>query len=321
MATQQRIATSSKIVPHLWFDDKAVEAANFYASVFPDSRVDDVYPIPADTPSGPAGSVDVVEFTVFGQPFMAISAGPLFQLNPSISFFVNFDPLFFGAPEMRDREARAMIDQVWNRLSDGGKALMEIGEYPFSERYGWIQDRYGVSWQLILTKTEAGDPRPPIVPSLMFTEQHAGKAEEAVDFYLSVFRNSQRGELYRYGPDQAPDREGTVMFSDFMLENQWFAAMDSAQKHGFVFNEAVSLIVYCEHQQDLDYYWERLSAVPEAEQCGWLKDRYGVSWQIVPRVLDEMMKDDDQPRARRVTEAMLEMKKLDIAALEEAHAG
>ena len=115
MAIQQKIASRSKIVPNLWFDREAAEAAEFYATVFPNSSVDNVIPIPAETPSGPAGSVDVAEFTVFGQPFMAISAGPLFRINPSISFMANFDPLFFGATKTRDQEARKKIDEVWKR--------------------------------------------------------------------------------------------------------------------------------------------------------------------------------------------------------------
>jgi len=319
MAIQQKIASSSKIVPHLWFDHEAVEATNFYASVFPNSRVDSVAPIPADTPSGPAGSLDIVEFTLFGQRFMAINAGPYFRFNPSISFMVNFDPLFFGAPETRDKEARKKIDEVWETLSDGGKVLMPLDKYPFSERYGWIEDRYGLSWQLILTNSE-GEPRPPIVPSLLLTQQNAGKAEEAIDFYMSVFRNSRQGSLHRYGAGQLPDKEGTVAFADFMLQDQWFVAMDSAREHGFVFNEAISFMVNCEDQKEIDYYWEKLSAVPEAEQCGWVKDRYGVSWQIAPAVLNEMMKNADTSRARSATEAMLQMKKLDIAALERAFA-
>ena len=311
---------TAKIVPHLWFDDQAVDAANFYASLFPESRVDGVTPIPADTPSGPAGSVEVVEFVLFGQPFMAINAGPEFQFNPSISFMVNFDPLFFGDAASRDQDAKKKIDEVWDKLSAGGKALMPIDRYPFSERYGWVEDKYGLTWQLILTNPD-GDPRPPIVPSLLFTQQNAGKAEEAVDFYRSVFKNTKLGSRVRYGADQPSEKEGTVMFSDFVLENQWFAAMDSAQKHDFIFNEAVSLIVNCRDQKEIDHYWKKLSAVRAAEQCGWLKDRFGVSWQIVPTVLGQMMKDADPSRARRATEAMLQMKKLDIAELERAYAG
>jgi predicted 3-demethylubiquinone-9 3-methyltransferase (glyoxalase superfamily) len=306
-----------QIVPHLWFDHEAIEATNLYASLFPDSRVASVTPVPAETPSGPEGSVEVVEFTLFGQPFMAINAGPLFRFNPSISFMVNFDPLFFGDEATRDAAARKKIDEVWNKLSDGGEPLMPLDKYPFSERYGWIKDRYGLTWQLILTNPE-GEPRPPIIPSLLFTQHNAGHAEDAINFWISVFRNSRLGSVNRYPAGMAPEKEGTIAFADFMLENKWFAAMDSAREHEFVFNEAVSLMVYCDDQKDIDYYWEKLSAVPASEQCGWLKDRYGVSWQIVPRVLDEMMMDDDKDRARSATEAMLEMKKLNIAELERA---
>lgn len=262
--------------------------------------------------------MDLVEFTLFGQPFMAINAGPLFRFNPSISFMVNFDPLFFGSSAQRQDEARRQLDEVWEKLSAGGKALMPIDKYPFSERYGWIEDKYGLSWQLILTNPDH-EPPPPILPSLMFTKRNYGKAEEAIKFYLSVFRGSRMGALVRYGPDQPPEKEEAVAFADFMLENQWFVAMESAREHNFEFNEAISLLVHCEDQQEIDAYWKRLSAVPESEQCGWVKDRFGVSWQIVPTVLGEMMKDPDQGRAKRATEAMLGMKKLDIAELERAY--
>lgn len=274
-----------KIVPHLWYDKEAAEAAHFYASIFPDSAVTDMTTL-HDTPSG---DCDVVSFRLWGHEFAAISAGPLFRFNPSVSFMVNFDPLLFDRSPSPEEAARAKIDEVWEKLSDGGTVLMPIGGYPFSERYGWIQDKYGLSWQLILTNPE-GEPRPPIVPFSLFVGSNCGKAEEAIGFYLSVFRHSRQGNLVRYGARQAPDREGTVMFADFMLEGCWFAAMDSAHAHEFAFNEAVSFIVRCEDQEEIDHYWEKLSARPEAEQCGWLKDRYGVSWQIVPACLDEMIR-------------------------------
>jgi predicted 3-demethylubiquinone-9 3-methyltransferase (glyoxalase superfamily) len=106
-----------------------------------------------------------------------------------------------------------------------------------------------------------------------------------------------------------------------MLENQWFAAMDSAHEHKFKFNEAISFMVYCDTQAEIDEYWEKLSAVPEAEQCGWLKDRYGVSWQIVPTAMDEMMSQGTSDQMGRVTEAFLKMKKFDIAELKRAYEG
>jgi predicted 3-demethylubiquinone-9 3-methyltransferase (glyoxalase superfamily) len=310
-STKPQIHTGNipKITPHLWFDKEAKEAAKFYTSIFPNSKITNVTTI-RDTPSG---DCDIVSFELSGQPFMAISAGPLFKFNPSVSFILNFDP-------SKDNQARENLDALWSKLSKGGMVLMELDKYPFSERYGWVRDKYGLSWQLILTNPE-GEERPFITPSLMFVGSVCGKAEEASNFYLSVFKNSKRGTIARYPKGMEPEKEGTIMFTDFMLGNQWFAAMDSAREHKFFFNEAISFIVNCHTQEEIDYYWERLSAVPEAEQCGWLKDKYGLSWQIVPAVMDEIMKDKDEKKIARVTEAFLKMKKFDIAELKKAYSG
>lgn len=298
-----------KIIPHLWFDKEAKQAAELYATVFSNSKVTNVSTL-RDTPSG---DCDIVSFEVRGQPMMAISAGPLFQFNPSVSFMVNFDP-------SRESDAAAQLETAWEKLSQGGKVLMEIGEYPFSKRYGWLQDRYGVSWQLILTNP-AGEPRPEIIPSLLFVGENCGKAEEAIKFYLSVFKDSKQGAMMQYGAGHEPDKEGTVMFADFKLLDLWMAAMDSAHEHKFAFNEAISFIVRCDTQEEIDYYWEALSAVPEAEQCGWLKDKFGLSWQVTPAAMDEMMQSGDQAAIDRVTKAFLPMKKFDLAALEAAYKG
>lgn len=301
---------TQKIVPHLWFDKEAKEAAAFYTSVFPDSQISSEIVI-KDTPSG---DCDLVSFDLWGQRFMAISAGPYFSINPSISFMVNFDPA-------RDKNASSQMEAVWEKLSDGGQVLMPLDTYPFSEKYGWIQDKYGLSWQLILTNPE-GEERPPILPSMMFIGENVGKAEEAVQFYLSVFKNSKEGVSAKYPAGMEPNQEGTVMFSDFMLENVWLTAMDSALNHGFQFNEAVSLLVNCDTQEEIDDYFEKLSAVPEAEQCGWLKDKYGVSWQISPKAMDEMMSEKaTQEQIDRVNKAMMPMKKLDIETLRKAYEG
>lgn len=297
-----------KIVPHLWFDREARQAADFYASVFPESSVTGSFVL-HNTPSG---DTEIVSFEVWGYKFMAMSAGPLFKTNPSISFMVNFDP-------SQDPKARERIDEVWEKLIDGGKVLMPLDAYPFSERYGWVEDKYGVSWQLIFTKPE-GDERPLIIPSLLFVTDECERAEEATNFYLDIFRDSKRGAIARYPAGMEPNKEGSVMFTDFKLEDQWFAAMDgSSDMHTFAFNEAISLMVYCENQADIDYYWEKLSAVPESEQCGWLKDKYGVSWQIVSTDLDNMLEEGSKDQVDRVTQALLEMKKLDIAKLKAAH--
>lgn len=296
-----------QIIPHLWFDKEAVEASEFYVSVFRNSKVTSKRTI-KDTPSG---DCDIVSFELAGQPFMAISAGPYFKINPSISFLVNFDP-------SRDPDAAKNIDIVWEKLSKGGAVLMPIQEYPFSKRYGWVQDKYGVSWQLILTNPN-GEPRPAIVPALMFIGNNCGKAEEAIGFYTSVFKDSKEGMIMKYPKGAEPSKEGDVMFADFKLLDTWIALMDSAGDHKFNFNEAISFIVKCDTQEEIDYYWGKLSAVPESEQCGWLKDKYGVSWQITPAAMDEMMSKGNPEQIDRVTQCFLKMKKFDIAALEKAY--
>lgn len=196
---------------------------------------------------------------------------------------------------------------------------MPLQEYPFSKRYGWIKDKYGLTWQLNLTNSD--DQRPSITPSMMFVQDVRGRAEEAIDFYLSVFKQSRRGNTARYPGGMEPDKEGTLMYADFMLEEQWFAAMDSAQPHDFNFNEAVSLLVECHDQEEIDYYWEKLSTDPDAGQCGWLKDKFGVSWQIWPIVMGKMMAEGTREQRDRVTRAFLQMKKFDLGKLEDAYQG
>lgn len=298
-----------KITPHLWFDKEAKQAAEFYASVFPNGKVRHVSTI-HNTPSG---DTDIVSFELAGQPFMAISAGPYFKANPSISFFVNFDP-------SRDEQAREHLDKLWAALSEGGQVLMPLQEYPFSKHYGWVQDKFGISWQLILTNP-SGEPRPMIVPSLLFVGDVCGRAEEAITFYTSVFKNSKPGNMMRYPKGMEPDKEGSLMFGDFALGGQWFAAMDSAHPHKFAFNEGISLLIPCEDQAEIDYFWDKLSAVPEAEQCGWIKDKFGVSWQVHSVEMDDMMTNGTPEQIDRVTQAFLKMKKFDLAALRKAYEG
>jgi len=297
----------------LWFDHNAEEAVNFYTSIFSNGKIGEKTHY---TEAGfeihkmPAGTLLTVEFEIEEYKLMALNGGSVFKLNPSISFMLNFDP-------SKDSEAAQKLDALWEKISEGGKMLMPLQEYPFSKRYGWIQDKYGLSWQLILTNPE-GEPRPFIIPSIMYAGAVAGKAEEATNFYISLFKNSKRGQISYYPAGMERDKEGSVMFTDFMLENQWFAAMDSAQAHDFTFGEAISLMVMCEDQAEIDYFWEKMSSVKEAEQCGWLKDTYGVSWQIIHPDIDKMISDPDKEKANRAMNAMLQMKKIDMAQLREA---
>ena len=294
-----------KIVPNLWFDGQAEEAANFYSAVFAKSKIESLTPYPADTPSHkPKGSVMIVEFEIAGQKFTALNGGPEFKFTPAISFFVNC-------------ETEAEVDGVWEKLSEGGTTLMPLDKYDFSAKYGWIQDKYGVSWQVILSQPD-GDWRPKIIPCLLFTGPNSGKAKEAIDFYTSEFNNARTGMI---APYHEPERKGKTAFGDFMIEGEWIAAMDSPQADDFRFNEAISFALNCETQAEVDNYWHKLSAVPESEQCGWLKDKFGISWQIIPAAFIEMMKDPDPEKAKAVMEAMLQMKKLDVETLEAAYRG
>lgn len=292
-----------QIKPHLWFDSQAKEAAEFYTTLLPDSAVTYV----SQLHNTPSGDCDIVEFTLAGQSFMAISAGPLFKFNPSISFIMHFDKA-------------AAMDEVWNKLVEGGKVMMPLDKYPFSDHYGWLADKYGVSWQLMLIKPDS-EKRPVIVPSLMFTGPVVGKANEAIDFYCSVFQDGKRGTTAARPEDMEPDKAGTLMYADFYIGHTWLAVTDSNHQHGFGFNEAVSLLVPCDTQEEIDHYFSLLSADPKFEQCGWLKDKYGVSWQITSTLVAEVFRNGTREQIDRVTQAFLPMKKIDLATLQRAYDG
>jgi predicted 3-demethylubiquinone-9 3-methyltransferase (glyoxalase superfamily) len=291
-----------KITTHVWYDTEAKEAAEFYTSTFRDSKVKHATTL-HNTPSG---SVDVVTMELWGRHFTLISAGPLFKFNPSISFH--------AACKTKDE-----VEMLWKKLSAGGSVLMELGTYPFSVRYGCVQDRYGLSWQLIYVGESVKKHK--ITPVLMFVGDVCGKAEKAVNFYTSVFHDARIDKILRYGKGEEPNREGTLKYASFTLENEEFGATDSAHEHHFKFNEAISFMVHCDTQEEIDYFWEKLSAVPEAEQCGWLKDEFGLSWQIVPSILAPMLMSKDEKQAARVTEAFLKMKKFDLRGLQRAYDG
>jgi predicted 3-demethylubiquinone-9 3-methyltransferase (glyoxalase superfamily) len=294
------MAPKQKITPHLWFDKEAAEASKFYTSVFKGSKIKNTRVL-HDTPSGTA---ELVTIELLGQEFMLISAGPFFKFNQSVSFLV--------ACSTKDE-----VVAIWEKLAEGGTPLMDLGEYPFSEKYGWVQDRYDVSWQVMFSDDVPIKQR--IIPTLMFAGDMSGKARDALGFYASVFRNAKVGDILEYNKGEEPDRKGTIKHAAFTLEGYEFAAMDSARVPNASFNEAISFIVDCENQAEIDYYWEKLSADPKAEQCGWLKDKYGLSWQIVPTLMGKMLNDKNEKRRARVTQAFLKMKKFDISELERVY--
>lgn len=294
----------------LWFDDQAEEAARFYTSVFPDSGIDAVTRYGAagyEIHKRPEGSVMTVEFRLSGMKFMGLNGGPHFKFNPSISYFVVC-------------ETAAETDALWKKLSEGGKVLMELNKYDWSEKYGWVQDRYGLSWQLSLGKL-ADTNGQKITPFIMYVQEQAGRAEEAVRFYTSIFEGSEIRGMLKNGPG-GNEPEGTVKHAQFNLAGQEFMAMDSAMQHPFSFNEAISIVIHCGNQQEIDYYWNKLTEDGGQESvCGWLKDKFGVSWQVEPIQLAEMLKSPDKEKVERVTNAFLKMKKFDLKKLEAAFEG
>lgn len=273
------------IYPCLWFDHEAKEASEFYASLFPGSEIKMENKL-------------VVLSQLADMKLMALNGGPLFSKNPSVSFFVT-------------SESKDEIDFLWEKLTDGGKELMKLDRYPWSEYYGWCSDRYGTAWQLYHGKMN--DVNQKIVPLLFFTQEHFGQAEEAIRYYTSLFPDSNMEGIMHYD-ESDPQSVGTVQHAQFRLTNQVFMAMDGPGSHDYTFNEAVSFVVNCDTQEEIDLYWNELtSRGGEESMCGWLKDRYGIWWQIVPSQLGEWM--SDPVRGPKVMNAFMKMKKFDLATL------
>ena len=294
-----------KIIPNIWYTGNAEDAGAYYASIFDDTTSAVTARYPDEVPDWQAefaGAPLVVDVAISGYHLTLINAGGELHPNPSISFMLNFDPLMFDGDEAA---ARTRLDALWAQLADGGTALMDIDEYPWSKRYGWIQDRYGVSWQLMLTDPD-GDPRPFVIPQLMFSAGVVGKSREAATFYTELFDDAALGMIAESPEPSGNAPEGSIMFGEFCIGPQWFSMMDDGGGGDNPFTPAVSLEVQCKDQAEIDRYWDALSAVAEAEQCGWLADKWGVSWQIVPANMGELMQ---RPNAY---EHMLAMKKIVI---------
>jgi predicted 3-demethylubiquinone-9 3-methyltransferase (glyoxalase superfamily) len=275
----------NKLFPCLWFNGNGKQAAELYSAAFGNTV------ITADN-----GMVVMIEIS--GCKIMMLNGGPMFTPNASISLFVTFND---------EKE----IDAAWNKLSDNGKVMMPLNKYPWSDKYGWVQDKFGISWQLMMVKPGIMEQK--ITPAFMFTQSVAGKAEDAMNFYTSLFPNSSVESISRYEKGE-PDVEGTVKHGRFLLDGQLFVAMDSSMPHAFTFSEGVSISVDCDTQEEIDHYWNSLTANGGQESmCGWLKDKYGVSWQIVPSMLGKLM--SDPVKGQRVMQALMQMRKLEIDKL------
>lgn len=292
-----------RIIPHFWFKKEALEATEFYCQVFPNSKLEHKLLLP----NTPSGDCDLVSFQIFGTTFMAISAGPLFKPNYSISFSVFAHPNSISNPE-------EWIESTWKKLSEGGKILMPLDSYPFCKKYGWLSDRFNVSWQLILQEeTEA--PKPFLATSLFFVKENFTKGKQAVEFYTQLFSKLTQTQVFTisFHPESEAFPPETVAYAEFKIGNNLFTLTESPYEKEVQFTEGVSLLVECETQEEIDYLWNSLSHVKEAEECGWLKDKYGVSWQITTPIIQDLL--IDETKKDKALEKILKMKKIEIQPL------
>lgn len=275
---------NNAIYPCVWCNNNAAELAEFYVSVFPDTKIIDENPV-------------VVRLEMSGQRLMLLNGSDLFRPNPSISL-------------MYLTSLESEVEQIYAKLIETGTALMPLDQYPFSPMYGWVEDQFGVSWQLYTGKEDIIQK---IVPTRMFVNHNNGKAAEAVDFYTSLFPDAESRGLLRYSGEEG-ETTGNIQHGEFLINHYLLRIMDSSWPHAFNFTEGVSLVVECDSQQEIDSYWSGLiSGGGEESMCGWLKDRYGVRWQIVTSTIDKLI-----ARSPRVMEEMMKMRKLDIRRLQQA---
>lgn len=270
------------IFPCVWQNHTALDAANFYCSIFENSKITYNSPV-------------VVHCELDGFKLMLLNGGETFQPNPSISLFIT-------------SESDDEIQTLWSKLSTGGKILMDLGSYPWSEHYGWCQDLYGLSWQIYKGKTSEVNQK--IVPSLLFTQEVFKRAEEAIGFYSALFPKSEIQGILRYGAEHGEESNRAVMHAQFILNTGVFMAMDGPGDHAFRFSEGVSFVIECENQAEIDRYWDALTTDGgEESMCGWCKDKFGVSWQVVPHRLDTILSVPE--KAQKAMDMILQMKKLD----------
>jgi predicted 3-demethylubiquinone-9 3-methyltransferase (glyoxalase superfamily) len=277
-----------KITPCLWFNGQAKEAAELYCSVFADAKITSQSPI-------------VTGISVSGQSITLLDGGPMYKPNPSISFFY-----------LCEKEDE--LEHIWKTLTKNGTVLMPLDFYPWGQKYGWLSDRFGISWQVALGKMS--DVGQKITPCFMFTGKQYGRAEEAIKHYSSIFKKVKVDSIRRYEKDEAPDVEGKVKHAQVSFNDQKFMLRESARPHNFTFTEGVSLTIHCDNQAEIDYYWDKLTESGEESMCGWLKDKFGVSWQIIPTILNQLMSDPS--KAGKAAQAFMAMRKLNIEQIVQA---
>ena len=280
------------VFPCLLYSGDAKQSAEFYCKVFSGKMT--------------AENQFVVDVEILGQKMMLLN-GPNFEKNASISFMILC-------------ETEDEVQKYWDQLSENGKVLMELGEYPWSKKYAWVCDQFGVTWQIYLGENQGSQK---IVPNLMFIHENNGKAQKAMELYTSIFPNSKIGSALKYGEgigNETHEVPENIQHAHFEINNYSFFCMDNSYDHQFDFNEGISIVVMTENQEETDHYWNSLTANGGKESfCSWLKDPFGISWQIVPKILIKLMNDPDKDKGKKVMDAMMKMKKIIISDIEKAY--
>ncbi|MBK7105101.1 MAG: VOC family protein [Ignavibacteriae bacterium] len=295
----------NSITPNLWFDKTAEEAVNFYTSLFENSKIGNSQRYGKEGfefHQMPEGTIMTMEFELAGQKFLVLNGGPIFKFSDAVSFYIYC-------------KSENEIEFLYEKLKQNGSIVWQLGKYDWSEKYAWVKDKFGASWQLDIDKMNSPQK---ILPTLLFTNDKFAQIKEAVNYYTNIFPNSKINFEFPYPPSENIPTDA-LLFAQFSLSNYLFNAMSSTQKHDFDFNEAISFIVNCDTQEEIDYYWEKLGegGDPNAQQCGWLKDKFGVSWQIVPSKLGKLLSGGNKEQSSSVMNELLKMKKLDLNILEQ----
>ena len=278
---------------NLWFKGEDLKkAVDKYTKIFDNSKI--LRSVNFDTPFDT--TADCIEFALGGRVFQAINAEPAFEFNNSFSLVVM-------CPTQKD------LNSKWEKLiSNGGKVVMPLDKYDFAESYGWLVDEFGLSWQVFLDGKMPFDFE--IVPSLLYPK---GKAKEALEFYATVFTDFRINFV-----DYLDEEKNNIIFSCFTINDSDYFTSDNLLGQDLPFNESTSIMIECDTQEEIDYYWDKLSADKDGGQCGWTKDRFGLSWQIIPKYINEVFFDQDKEKYNKILSAMFEMKKIDLEKLKEA---
>lgn len=278
-----------KFASCLWIEEKPQEVADFYLNAFEETKqgpvnyfVDDLH--------GTKGDILTISLDLSGQAFILLNGGPEFTPTPAISHVVTCS-------------TKEQLVALWAKLRINGTILMELGEMPGLGLFGWLNDRYGFSWQLKLA-----EGKQTITPCFLFTNALNGKAEEAIDYWIASFGEGAI-DLKLH------DEEGEIRLASFHLFDQHFYIMDSAAAHDFGFSLATSFYIYCAGQEEINRLWDQITAEGEEYPCGWMLDKYGVAWQTVTEDMDQLFDYRTPEKAYKTVMALYEMKRIDIEML------